>query len=113
MSQQAGNGQVTFNQYDAQGRLVSRKLVVGLGIKLVELSWRHDAQGNVRQQTELWSRNGAGVTGKSQTTVMDYDDRNRLREETVVPAAGVTTRTVHGYDEAITGRARRLTLMRR
>jgi len=101
-TQTSANETKQRNLYDAQGRLVQRRLLNLQGAAMAEFHWRHDAHGNVIRQSETWHPSGNDVVGTSQTKLMEYDSADRLVGELTQPAAAgaPVKQVVHGFDDA-------------
>lgn len=105
----AANGQTSLNSYDALGRLKDRTLFKTSAMSesgvLAQFEWEHDLLGNVTAQHEVWP--GEISRGSSiRSTVMDYDDNNRLLSETIQLRSNGSappvdqSLTEYSYDEA-------------
>src|SRR3954469_15401853 len=90
------NGQQQDNYYDAAGRLTDRHLFTTADALLASFTWLHDAAGNVLRQSEQWPGD-AGRTG-ARTTVMAYDEANRLLSESVDSTGQPLKETLYTYD---------------
>jgi RHS repeat-associated protein len=105
----AANGQTSQNSYDALGRLKDRTLFKTSAMQesevLAQFEWEHDLLGNVLAQHETWPGEATRSSG-IRSTVMAYDDNNRLLSETIqtrsngsAPAVGQSS-TSYTYDNA-------------
>lgn len=99
---QQGNDQFTRNTYDALGRLKFRQAYRTSAEDPFEhvctITWLHDANGNVLDQTEYWPAEPTRPAERQ--TVMQYDDGNRLWKETIESTNQDTIETVYTYDSA-------------
>jgi RHS repeat-associated protein len=112
------NGQTSMNSYDRLGRLVDRTLFKTPAMNesdvLAEFSWEHDLLGNVLAQHETWPGAATRQTG-IRSTVMAYDDNNRLIEETIQTRANGNaapqdqSSTSYVYDAANNRRSKTVT----
>ncbi|MEQ1748976.1 MAG: hypothetical protein ABL974_06110, partial [Prosthecobacter sp.] len=98
------NGVIARNSYDGSGRLTHRKLYgsasqLSAGVPLATFVWTHDAIGNVKTQTEIWLASG-NQAARERSTLMTYDDSNRLDTETITDAGLAPVTTTYTYDDA-------------
>jgi YD repeat-containing protein len=105
----AANGQTSQNSHDALGRLKDRTLFKTSAMQesevLAQFEWEHDLLGNVLAQHETWP----GEVTRPQnirSTVMSYDDNNRLLSETIQTRSNGAappvdqSETAYTYDDA-------------
>lgn len=99
------NNQFTSNYIDVLGRLVRRSVHLvsienpGTSTLCTDFVWRHDNVGNVTFQSEYWT-GATGRTPGTRTTVMEYDEANRLDQERITEPDDVVTVTDYDYDDA-------------
>ena len=92
------NRVVETRSFDALGHLVSMK-TASPGREWFKIEYSYDAAGNMLQQEHTRSDS---LAGKAPVAVhsWEYDDRYRLREETIAIDGGTTYETSYTWDDA-------------